>query len=66
MKVSTFPKNISLALEAQKLMGDTLIYVWAEFSTLSKGVSVMSAFAWHLQACPRLEIKTRPRFCPVS
>jgi hypothetical protein len=66
MKVSTFPKNISLALGAQKLMGDTLLYVWAEFSTLSKGVSVMSAFAWHLKACPHLKIKTLPRLCPVS
>ncbi len=26
----------------------------------------MHAIAWHIQACPSLELKIRPRFCPVS
>jgi hypothetical protein len=31
---------------AQKLMGDNLKVVWAEFSTLSLAVLIMSATAW--------------------
>jgi hypothetical protein len=51
---------------AQKLMGENLKFVWDEFSTLSLAVLVMSVIARHSQARPCLELKTRPRFCPVS
>jgi hypothetical protein len=50
---------------AQKLMGDNLKAVRANFSTLSWAVFVMSAISKHTQACPFLELKTRPRFCSV-
>jgi hypothetical protein len=35
------------------------------FSTLSYVVFVMSVIAWHRQAHSHLELKTRPRVCPV-
>jgi hypothetical protein len=41
-------------------MGDNLKVVWAEFSTLSKAVFVMSAITWHIQEHPHLELKIRP------
>jgi hypothetical protein len=50
----------------QKLTGDNLKVVAAEFSTYSLAVFVMSVIAWHTHARPQLELKTRPRFCPVS
>jgi hypothetical protein len=47
-------------------MGESLKVVWAEFSTLSYAVFVMSVFAWHAKACPHLELKTQPSFRPVN
>ncbi len=47
-------------------MGEKLNVVWAEFSTLSWAAFVMSGMIWHMQARPRLELKTRPRFYPVN
>jgi hypothetical protein len=47
---------------AQKPTGDYLKVVWAELLTLCKIVSVMCAISWLIQARPRLELKTRPRF----
>jgi hypothetical protein len=46
-------------------MGDSLKVVWAEFSTLSLAVLIMSTSAWYRQTCPHLKFKTQPRFCPV-
>ncbi len=51
---------------ARKRTGENLKVVWAEFSTLSLAVLVMSVTARYRQACPHLNLKTRPRFCPVS
>jgi len=51
---------------AQKLTGDDLKVVCAEFSTLSQAVFVMSVIKLHRQARPRLELRTRPRFCPPN
>jgi hypothetical protein len=40
---------------------------WAEFSTLrSQAFFVLSVSAWHRQANPNLELKTRPRFRRAS
>ena len=50
----------------RKLTGVNLKAVWAEFSTLSWAVFVLTVTACHRQARPRLEFKTRPRFCPVN
>ncbi len=30
------------------------------------GHFIMHAITWHIQACLSLELKTQPRFCPVS
>ncbi len=37
-----------------------------QFFNFKLGHYVIRAIAWHIQACPTLELKTRPRFCPVS
>ncbi len=50
----------------QKLMGDNLKVVLAKFSTLNLGCFIMYANERHIQARPGLELKTWPRFCPVS
>jgi hypothetical protein len=42
---------------AKKLTGEKLKVVWAEFSTLSQAVFVMSVNAWHIQARSHLELK---------
>jgi len=47
-------------------MGDIIKFVWAEFSTLSQAVFVMSVIARHRQARPHQVLKTQPRFYPVS
>ncbi len=47
-------------------MGDNLKAVWAEFSTLSLAVFVISVNECHTQARPRLELKICSTFCPVS
>jgi hypothetical protein len=46
--------------------GDNLKVAWPKFSTLSNAVFVMSEISWHGQAHPHLELKTLPRFSPVS
>ncbi len=51
---------------AQKLTEENLKVVWAEFSTLSLAVFVKSKIASHRQAHPCLELKTQPKFFPVS
>ncbi len=53
-------------LVARKPMGDSQKVVWAEFSTLSLAVFVVNEIAWHTQARSSLELKTQPKFCPVS
>ncbi len=47
-------------------MGENFKVVCAKFSTLSQVVFVMSVIARHTQARACLDLKTRPRFCPVS
>jgi hypothetical protein len=47
-------------------MGDNLIVVQAEFSTFSHAVFVKGVVVLHRQARPHLEMKTRPRFCPIN
>ncbi len=47
-------------------IGVTLKVVWAEFSTLSLVVFFMCVITWRIQARPRLELKSHPRFHPVS
>ncbi len=47
-------------------MGDNLKVALAEFLTLSQAVFVMNVTTWHGQAHPYLELKTQPRFRPVS
>ncbi len=49
-----------------KLTGDNLIFDRTKFSALSQAVFVMIVITWHTGAHPHLELKTRPRFCPVS
>ncbi len=49
-----------------KAKGESLKVVWAEFSTLSEAVFVMSVFARYAKARPHLELKTQPRFHPVN
>jgi hypothetical protein len=50
---------------AQKLMGENLKLVWAEFSTLSWAVLKMCTKLMYVDARTRLWLKTRARFCPV-
>jgi hypothetical protein len=50
----------------RKQTGENLSVICAEFSSLSWTVFVMSVIKWYAPACPRLELKTQPRFCPVS
>jgi hypothetical protein len=50
----------------QKLTGENLKVIWAKFSSLILAVLVSSVIAWYRQARPHLELKTWPRFCPVS
>jgi hypothetical protein len=52
--------------ESRKLMGGNIEVVRDKFPTLSQAVFVLSVNAWHTQTCPGLELKTRPRFHPVS
>ncbi len=47
-------------------MGDNLKVALVEFLTLSQAVFVMNVTTWHGQAHPYLELKTQPRFRPVS
>ncbi len=51
---------------AWKLMGEKtkVFLVWV--FNLKLCCFVMSTIAWHSQARPDLQLKTRPRFCPVS
>ncbi len=50
----------------QKPTGENLKVVWAECSTLSLAVLVMSVTARYRQTRSHLKFKTRPRYCPVS
>ncbi len=52
--------------DAINLTGDNLKVALAELSTLSQAVLVKIVIAWHEQARPHLELKTQPRFCPVT
>jgi hypothetical protein len=51
---------------ARYLTGENLQVVWAEFSTLSWPVYVMSVNEYHTQTHPNLKLKTRPRCRPES
>ncbi len=51
---------------AEKLTGENLKVVWAEFSTLSLVVFIMNVISLSRHVRPHLELKTRPRFRPVS
>ncbi len=50
----------------RKRIGVKIKCAWAEFSTLSWPVFVLSMIAWLRQERPHLELKVQPRFCPVS
>jgi hypothetical protein len=43
-------------------MGNNLKVVWADFSTLSLAVFVLSVIEWNTKARLHLELKTRSRF----
>ncbi len=45
-----------------KANGENLRVFWAEFSTLSQAVFVMSVITGHAQSCSHLELKARPVF----
>ncbi len=47
-------------------MGENPKVVWDEFFNFNVGRFVMHAIAFDIQAWPSLELKTRPRFHPVS
>jgi hypothetical protein len=47
-------------------MGENLRVVWAEFSTLGLAVLQNVYNPWPVQIRPSLDLKTRPRFNPVS
>jgi hypothetical protein len=47
-------------------MGENLKVVWAEFSTLSWAVLQNVHNTSPIQTRPSLDLKTRPRFHPVS
>jgi hypothetical protein len=49
----------------RKLTGENLEVVWAKFSNFKLGCLVVYAIAQRMQARPSLELKARPRFCPV-
>jgi hypothetical protein len=51
---------------SEKANGENLRVFWAEFSTLSQTVFVMSVITRHAQICSHLELKTRPSFCPLG
>ncbi len=51
---------------ALKLSGENLKVVWAKFSTLSYAVLQNVYNSWPIQTRLSLDLKTRPRFCPVS
>jgi hypothetical protein len=51
---------------AQKLTGENLKVVWAEFSTLSQAVLQNVYNSRPVQTRPSLDLKTRPTICPVS
>jgi hypothetical protein len=51
---------------AQKLTGDNLKVVCAEFTTVRYGVFVMSVMTIQRQAHPHLQLQTWPRFGPLS
>ncbi len=51
---------------AQKLMGDNLKVVWAEFSTSSWAVLQNVYNLWPIQTQLSQELNTRPRFHHVS
>ncbi len=47
--------------------GKPLKVVWDEFSTLSLAVLLTCMLCMaYTHTCPHLELKTRPRFCPVK
>jgi hypothetical protein len=51
---------------ARDLTGERLKGVWAKFSMSSLVVLVISVTALHRQAQLHLELKTQPRFSPVT
>ncbi len=57
---------ITVMRGAQKLTGENLKVVWAKFSTLSLAVLQNVYNSLPIQTWPSLDLKTRPRFCPVS
>jgi hypothetical protein len=60
--VITHPfSELAKTLSAQNLTLNNLKVVWAEFSTLSLAVFVVSATVCHRQARPNLKLKTQPR-----
>jgi hypothetical protein len=60
------PNLIGITLGAQKRMGENLKVVWAEFSSCKFGCFITYAIAQHTQARSSLELKTWPKFCPIS
>jgi hypothetical protein len=59
-------RKIPAARGVRKPTGENLIVARDEFSTLILAVFVVSAIEWHRQTRPHPELKTRPRFCPVT
>ncbi len=59
-------KTFIIIWGAQNLTGENLKVVWVEFLTLSYAVLFKSVIAWCNQVGPHLELKTQPRFYPVS
>jgi hypothetical protein len=57
-------KFVSPIWVTRKLMGENLRVVWAKFSTLILPVLQNVYNPWPVQT--RLDLKTQPRFCPVS
>jgi hypothetical protein len=51
---------------ALKLSEENLKVVWTKFSTLSLAVLQNVYNSWPVQTRLSLDLKTRPRFCPVS
>ncbi len=58
--------NSKLGQGEEKLKEEYIKVVWAEFSTLSLAVFVLTEIVWHRQARARLELKTRPRSHPIG
>jgi hypothetical protein len=51
---------------AQKLTGENLKVVLGRVFNFKLGYFVMQAIAQYMQACPSIELKTRPRPCSDS